>query len=176
MKLTWNHWGRYQLPSACKVRPVEMTCTFSLKYLLHLYHGKLPKSWAFCLSSTYILRDYHRPNSTQRWKSPRQWTMQQQWREAHKGIPISIQWTDQHNGRRTLHNIINGKCPAIQCQNTLGSPFCLLRETTIGVGLTSTARYHSPSSTTHRIVSTNSGGPKERNRWHQTVCRLVKAQ
>ena len=42
---------------------------------------------------------------------------------------------------------------------TSGSPFCLPRETMIGVGLTSTARYHSPSSTTHRVVCADSGGP-----------------
>ena len=33
--------------------------------------------------------------------------LQQHWRAAHKGIPISIQWTDQWNGR-TLHSVIDG--------------------------------------------------------------------
>ena len=62
---------------ACKVGPVGMTCTFSRGYLVHSYryHGNLPKSWAFCLPSAHIPRDYHRPNSTQRGKAPRQWTI-----------------------------------------------------------------------------------------------------
>ena len=53
MGLAWNQWGRYQLPSVYKVGPVEMTCTFSRVYLVHSYHGKLPKSWAFYLPSTH---------------------------------------------------------------------------------------------------------------------------
>ena len=45
-------------------------------------------------------------------KHPGNGQLQQHWRGACKGFPISIQWTDQHNSR-TLHNVSNGKCPAI---------------------------------------------------------------